>query len=160
MANSFSNNKVISVTATTDAEGIAQNKVVAQSIEIPNAVAGDGGCALIKSITLLDEALTSIVCDIIFSSASTAITEDQGKAVGEDVGDLDSALANVSGWVSLVAGDHTDMVDARVVTKTGIDLMVEAASDSTSIYMHIINRGSTATFAEANDVKVKIGLQQ
>ena len=160
MGNSFSNNKVISVTATTDAEGIAQNKVVAQSIEIPNAVAGDGGCALIKSITLFDENNTTLVCDIVFSSVSTAITQDQGKSIGEDVDDLDSVLANVSGYVSLVAGDHSGMVDASVATKTGIDLMVEAASDSTSIYMHIINRGSTATFAAVDDVKVKIGLQQ
>jgi len=160
MANNFSDFKVISVTATTDAEGVAQNKVVAQSIEIPNAVKGVGGCAMIKSVTLLDEANTSIVCDVVFSSANTAITQDEGKAVGEDVADLDAALGNVSGWVALVAGDHTDMVDARVVTKTGIDLMVEAGEDSTSIYMHIINRGSTTTFGAADDVKVKIGLVQ
>ena len=38
--------------------------------------------------------------------------------------------------------------------------MVEAAEDSKSIYMHIINRGSTATFGATDDVKVKIGLIQ
>ena len=160
MGNAFSNYKVISVTATTDAEGVAQNKVVAQSIEIPSAVLGKGGCALLKSITLLDEANTSIECDIIFSSVSTAITDDEGKAVGEDVADLDSALTNALGFVSLVAGDHTDMVDARIVCKKGIDLMLEAAAGSTSIYMHIINRGSTTTFGATDDVKVKIGLMQ
>ena len=154
------NYKVITVTATTDAEGVAQNKVVAQSIEIPSAVYNKGGSALIKSITLLDENETSIVCDVIFSSSSAAITDDEGKAVGEDVADLDDALHNASGWVSLVAGDHTDMVDARIVCKSGIDLMVNAADDSRSIYMHIINRGSTTTFAAVDDVKVKIGLIQ
>ena len=40
------------------------------------------------------------------------------------------------------------------------DLIVESADDSRSVYMHIINRGSTATFATVNDVKVKIGLVQ
>ena len=37
---------VITVTATTDAEGIAQNKVVAQSIEIANAVRVKGKISL------------------------------------------------------------------------------------------------------------------
>ena len=160
MANSTSRNKVITVTATTDAEGIAQNKVVAQGIEIPNAVLGNGGCSLIKSITLSDASNTSLVCDIIFSSVSTAITDDEGKAVSEDVSDLDDIIASASGWVQFVAGDHTDLVDARLHTKTGIDLMVEAASNSQSIYMHIINRGSTSTFGATDDVTVKIGLIQ
>ena len=160
MANNFSNNKVITVTATTDAEGIAQNKVVATGIEIPNAVSGNAGCALIKSIALSDASNTSLECDIIFSSVASAISGDQGKAVGEDVADLDDVIANASGFVQLGSSDHTDLIDARLHTKTGIDLMVEAAEDSKSIYMHIINRGSTATFAATDDVKVKIGLIQ
>ncbi len=160
MSNNYSSYKVITVTATTDAEGIAQDKVVATGIEIPDAVLGNGGCSLIKSITLSDAANTSLVCDIIFSSNSSAITQDQGKAVGEDTPNLDDTIADASGWVQFVAGDHTDLIDARLHTKTGIDLMVEAESDSTSVYMHIINRGSTATFAATDDVKVKIGLLQ
>ena len=160
MSNNYSSYKVITVTATTDAEGIAQDKVVATGIEIPDAVLGNGGCSLIKSITLSAAANTSLVCDIIFSSNSSAITQDQGKAVGEDTPNLDDTIADASGWVQFVAGDHTDLIDARLHTKTGIDLMVEAESDSTSVYMHIINRGSTATFAATDDVKVKIGLLQ
>ena len=151
---------VITVTATTDAEGIAQNKVVAQSIEIANAVRVKGGSALIKSITLSDASNTSLVCDVIFSSVSTAISGDEGKAVGEDVADLDDVVANALGWVQFVAGDHTDLVDARLHTKLGVDLPIKAANDSSSIYMHIINRGSTATFAAADDIKVKIGIEK
>ena len=160
MSNNYSSYKVITVTATTDAEGIAQDKVVATGIEIPDAVLGNGGCSLIKSITLSDAANTSLVCDIIFSSNSSAITQDQGKAVGEDTPNLDDTIADASGWVQFVAGDHTDLIDARLHTKTGIDLMVEAASNSQSIYMHIINRGSTSTFGATDDVTVKIGLIQ
>ena len=69
-------------------------------------------------------------------------------------------MTNALGFVSLAAGDHTDMVDARIVCKTGIDLILEAAASSRSVYMHIINRGSTTTFGETNDVKVKLGLIQ
>ena len=139
---SFHENRkaVITVTATTDAEGIGANKVVATGIEIPKAVLNEGGCSLIKSITLSDASNTSLVCDIIFSSVSTVISQDQGKAVGEDVDDLDDVIANALGWVQFVAGDHTGLVDARLHTKTGVDLAVQAAAGSTSIYMHIISR--------------------
>ena len=158
---SFHENRkaVISVTATTDAEGIAQNKVVATGIEIPKAVLNQGGCSLLKSITISDANNTSLVCDVIFSSVSTAITDDEGKAVGEDVADLDDVIASALGWVQFVAGDHTDLIDARLHTKTGIDLAIQAAAGSTSVYMHIINRGSTATFAAVDDVKVKLGVE-
>ena len=153
-------NVVIHVTATTDAEQINQNKVAAQSIEIPNATYEKGGNCLIKSISLVDETNIGMECDIIFSSLSTAITQDEGKSVGEDVDDLDGTIAKMTGFVSIAAANYTDLVDARLATKTGIDLMVESAPDSTSIYMHIINRGSAVTFSETNDIKVNVGILQ
>ena len=149
---------VITVTATTDAESIGQYKVVAQSIEIPYAFSQAGGTAMIQSLTLLDEANTSMVCDVVFSSVSTAITDDEGKAVGEDVSNLDTILRSVQGHVSIVAGDYTDLIDARVATKTNIQLAVQAASGSTSLYMHIINQGSAVTFGATTDIKVKVGV--
>jgi hypothetical protein len=57
-----------------------------------------------------------------------------------------------------VAGDYTDLVDARVATKTNIQLAVQAASGSTSLYMHIINQGSAVTFGATTDIKVKVGV--
>ena len=46
---------LIDVTLTTDAEAHGNNDVIAQSIEIPNAVAVEGGSAIIQSIIILDE---------------------------------------------------------------------------------------------------------
>ena len=151
---------VITVTATTDAEQINQYKVVAQSIEIPFAFSETGGTAMIQSLTLLDEANTTMTCDVVFSSVDTAISGDEGKAVGEDVSDLDSALRNVQGHVSIVVGDYIDLIDARVATKSNIQLAVQAAAGSMSLYMHIINQGSAVTFGATTDVKVKIGIMK
>tara|TARA_R100000700_G_C3178957_1_gene155014 strand:- start:6023 stop:6562 length:540 start_codon:yes stop_codon:yes gene_type:complete len=152
---------VVTVTATTDAETIGDNKVIAQSIEIANASSIPGGSGLIKSITILDEVATGPAVDVIFSSVNTAITQDQGKAVGEDVGDLDSALANVVGYVSIAAGDYTDLHDAKVGTKTNIDLAFSTATASTKLYMHIINRSGGNWVATATtNMKVKIGIQK
>ena len=151
---------VIHVTATTDAEQINQHKVASQSIEIPNATYAKGGNCLIKSLSLVDETNSGMECDIIFSSLSTAISQDEGKAVGEDVDDLDGIVAKMTGFISIAASDYTDLVDSRLATKSGIDLMVESAPDSTSIYMHIINRGTAVTFGETNDIKVNLGILQ
>jgi hypothetical protein len=52
------------------------------------------------------------------------------------------------------------LVDASLATKSNIQLAVQAASGSTSLYMHIINRGNAVTFGAATDVKVKIGLMK
>ena len=152
--------KVITVTATTDAETINQNKIVAQSIEIPNAAYSKGSSVLIKSVTLVDETNSTMECDILFASLSTAISGDEGKAVGEDVSDLDGIIAKMSGFISIAAADHTGLVDASLACKTGIDLVVKTADDSTSIYMHIINRGSAVVMGETNDIKVNIGVIQ
>ena len=152
--------KLITVTATTDAEQINQNKVVAQSIEIPKAVRRKNGTAIIKSLILIDETNSTLECDVIFASANTAITDDEGKAVGEDVADLDSTINLFQGHISVASADYTDLVDTRLATKSNIDLMVQTAKDDSSLYMHIINRGSAVTFGETNDVKVRIGFLQ
>ena len=148
------------ITATTDAESIGDNKVICQSIEIPNATLDAGGTSLIKSITVSDETTTGPAIDIIFAAHNTAITQDEGKAVGEDVADLDGTISKFLGHVSIAASDYTDLFDAKLGTKTGIDLAVTAAAGSTSIYMHIINRsGSNWTAAETNDLKVTVGFE-
>tara|TARA_Y100001963_G_scaffold152025_1_gene236041 strand:+ start:1056 stop:1589 length:534 start_codon:yes stop_codon:yes gene_type:complete len=150
---------LISVTATTDAETIGDNKVIAQSIEIPYATSVSGGVSTIKSVTVLDEVATGPAIDIVFSSSSSAITQDEGKAVGEDVDDLDTVFESALGVVSLAAGDYTDLFDAKVGTKSNIDLVIQSAATSSSIYMHIINRsgGNWVATATTNMV-VKVGI--
>lgn len=151
---------VITVTATTDAEQINSHKVVAQSIEIPFAFSEAGGTSTIQSIVIMDEGNTTLACDVLFSAISTAISDDEGKSIGEDVGDLDTVLRDAQGHVSIVAGDYTDLVDASLATKSNIQLAVQAAAGSTSLYMHIINRGNAVTFGATTDVKVKIGVMK
>ena len=89
---------VITVTLTTDAETIGDNKVFAQAIEIPFATALNGGTGVIKSITILDQTTTSPAMDIIFSSVNTSITQDEGKAVSEtDSSSIYASAINRSG---------------------------------------------------------------
>jgi len=152
---------VITVTLTTDAETIADDKVIAQAIEIPYATSMNGGSGLIKSITILDQTVTSPAMDIVFSSDNTEITEDEGKAVGEDVANLDSALVNMLGVVKIVNGDYTDLADSSLASKTGINLGIQTASDSKSIYASAINRSGGNYVASATTVlRMKITIQK
>jgi len=152
---------VITVTLTTDAETIADDKVIAQAIEIPYATSMNGGSGLIKSITILDQVATGPAIDIVFSSDNTAITDDEGNAVGEGVADLDSALANMLGVVQVVSGDYTDLVDSKLGTKTNIDLGIQTESNSKSIYASVINRSGGNYVASATTVlRMKITIQK
>ena len=152
---------VITVTLTTDAETIGDNKVFAKAIEIPFATSVNGGSGLIKSVTILDQTTTSPAMDIVFSSDNTEITEDEGKAVGEDVADLDSALVNMLGVVKIVAGDYTDLADASLGSKSNIDLGIQSESDSKSIYASAINRSGGNYVASATTVlRMKITIQK
>ena len=153
--------KVIHVTATTDAESIGDNKVIAQSIEFPGVFHTSRGRAMLRSIQILDETTTGPAVDILISSTNSAITGDEGKSIGEDIDDLDVSFRNMQGHVSIAASDWTDMFDAKMATKTNIDLVLHAANNTDrSIYIHVINRsGSNWTAATVNDMKIKLGIE-
>lgn len=146
------------VTATTDAETIGDNKVICQSIELPNAFYQKNGQAEITSIVVVDEINTKPAIDVLFSSSNSPITQDEGKAIGEDVDDLDVVFRDFQGHVSIAASDYTDLFDAAMATKSNIGLIVQAAADSNSLYMHIVNRSGGNWVATATtSMKVKVG---
>ena len=144
---------LIDVTLTTDAEAIADNEIIAQSIEIPNAVAVKGGTAIIQSAILLDEDDEAPAVDLIFSSANTALGSDEGEAISIS----DANARNIQGFVSV--SNYTDLVGCQVAVKSNIGLVVKAANDSKSIYVHAINRsGGNYTPAATTDLKLSIGV--
>ena len=148
---------LIDVTLTTDAEAHADNDVIAQSIEIPNAVAVTGGSAIIQSIMLLDEDDEAPTVELLFSQVNTAITDDESEAIGNNVADLDSTFRSFLGATTV--SNWSDLVDAQMAVKTNIGLVVKAASDSRSIYVHAVNRsGGAYTPAATTDLKMRIGI--
>ena len=154
---------LITVTATSlpPTTTWSDNKVIAQSIEIPYAFSVNGGTSMIKSVSVLDEGVhggTGIGMDIYFTSASDNITEALNKGIGTDIDDLDVVLRSFQGFVSFLTTDYVELVDCDFASKTGIDLVVQGASDSTSLYMHLVNRVGSYTNISATDIKVKIGI--
>ena len=144
---------LIDVTLTTDAEAHADNDVIAQSIEIPNAVAVKGGSAIIQSIMLLDEDNEAPAVDLIFQTDNTALASDEGEAINIS----DANARDILGFVNV--SNYTDLIGCKVAVKSNIGLVVKAASDTKSIYVHAVNRsGGTYTPAATTDLKMRIGI--
>jgi hypothetical protein len=148
---------LIDVTLTTDAEAHADGDVIAQQIEIPNAVSVNGGAAIIQSIMLLDEDDEAPTVELLFSQVNSAITDDEANSIGASTADLDETFRSFLGAITV--SSWSDLVDSQLGIKTNIGLVVKAASDTTSIYVHAINRsGSNYTPAATTDIKMRIGM--
>lgn len=148
---------LINVTLTTIAAAIADNEVVSQSIEIPNAVSVKGGSAIIQSAILLDEDYEGPAIELLFSKANTAIADALSQPIGNGVGDLDSTFRSMIG--STTVSNYTDLVDAKMGVKNNIGLVVQAQSDTTSLYVHAINRsGGAYTPLATTNLKLKLGI--
>lgn len=144
---------LIDVTLTTDDEAHGNNDVIAQSIEIPNAVAVEGGSAIIQSIMILDEDDEAPSIDLIFQTDNTALASDEGEIVNIS----DENARDILGFVNV--SNYTDLLNCQVGIKTNIGLVVKAASTTKSIFVHAVNRsGGTYTPAATTDLKMKIGI--
>ena len=144
---------LIEIELTTTAATHATGDVIAISEEISNAVAVNGGSAIIQSIMLLDEDYEAPVVDLIFSSADTAI----GSATSEVINISDANARNLQGFVTM--SNYTDLAASSMAIKTNIGLVVKAASGTTSIYVHTVNRsGGNYTPAAVADLKLRIGI--
>ena len=144
---------LIDVTLTTDAEAHADNDVIAQSIEIPNAVSVPGGSAIIQSIMLLDEDDEAPIVDLIFQTDNTALASDEGEVINISEANARDILGfvNISSW--------SDLVACQIAVKSNIGLVVKAASTTKSIWVHAVNRsGGTYTPAATTDLKMRIGI--
>ena len=144
---------LIDVTLTTDAEAHADNDVIAQSIEIPNAVSVPGGSAIIQSIMLLDEDDEAPIVDLIFQTDNTALASDEGEVINISEANARDILGfvNISSW--------SDLVACQIAVKSNIGLVVRAASTTKSIWVHAVNRsGGTYTPAATTDLKMRIGI--
>lgn len=149
---------LIDADLTTVAAAVANDEVVSQSIELTNAVAITGGTGIIQSVTLNSDDAETPAMDLIFTQVNNDIASAPSATVGDDE-DIDSITASVLGFVSLA--NYTNLVDSMTVTATNIGLVVKAASDTTSIWVHLVNRsGGNFTPTAVDDLHVRVGIVQ
>ena len=147
---------LVDVTLTTVAGAIGNNEVISQGIELKHVTGVKGGSCIIQSITLNSDDAETPAMDLIFTQVNTAIADAASETIGNSVADLDAAGASVLGVVSI--SNYANHVDFVTATKLNVGLVIKSAADTTSIYVHAVNRsGSNFTPTATDDLHLRVG---
>jgi len=130
--------EIIQVTFSLDTSAYASGDVLADTQEIAGAMRSANGKGLLQSIVLLDEDdQTAAGIDVVFLKSNTSLgTENAAPSIS------DANAREVLGIVSVASGDWIDLGGAKLATVRNIALPVQAATDTTSVYVALITRGT------------------
>ena len=147
---------LIDVTMTTVAAVVSDNEVISQGIELKHVVTVNGSSAIFQSITLNSDDAETPAMDLIFSQVSNDISSGLSATIGDDE-DIDTIGASILGVVNI--SNYANHVDCVTATKLNVGLILKAASTTTSIYVHAVNRsGGTFTPTAVDDLHLRIGV--
>ena len=137
---------LIDVTVATDAD--AAGEVLILVTEIPNAVAVNGGTAILQSAMFMSNKVLTDAIDIVITSDSSALQKSGPADLGIEDNVQASALVTTAAVMDGTCGffSMTNLFDAGAVaiaSKNNIGMVCKAASDSTSLYVWAIAQGTT-----------------
>lgn len=147
-------NEVIDVQLTVQAAAYATGDVIGGKITIPNAVARDGGSGILKSVLLCSKADLTVNMDLVLFSADpadTTFTENGAVAIAT------TDVAKVLGVLQLAT--RFDLGTPVVAGAYNVDMIVQAAAASRSLFACLVARGAYTPAATA-DVILRFGIQQ
>lgn len=147
--------KLLTFTPVLDTSAYAAGDVLAVATVLNSVMTDDGGCALLESLTVIDKANNKIAIDmLIFDSAPAS-----------SVGAINAALAVTDADMLKLVARHTiaaaDYVTAGANAEAcygNIRKMLKSAARSRSLYIVLVVRSGTPTFA-ASDLVFKLGIQ-
>lgn len=153
----------VTVAADADNQGSqAAGDLLFKVTEIPNAVAVDGGTAILQSCCIIIGSGSSLTgpIDFIITSASTAITEaSDGSAseTGDPISSGDNTLAELDGTCGFFG--ISNAFDAGVVAigdKKNIGMVCKAEAGSKSLYVYGIQQ-SAADYLGSSSIVLRLG---
>ena len=170
MANSASRYSVIRVTPTLDTSAYADDDVFFNSTEIPSAVIGNGGASKLIGITILNEDDVAHDIDIIFMQKSTDLgTINDAVGTAMKWNNTQAKEAGVLGFVKIDwSAGTSDFVNNLIYTSSSanisgksstLPILLQAESNSTSVYMAAVSRGGTPTVA-ADDYEIILHIER
>lgn len=147
--------KQITVVPTCDTSAYASGDLIADTIEIPNAVSFLGGTAILQSVHIQDESNQGVAFTIYISTASTSFGTINGAP------NITAAnQRNVVGHVNVATTDYATAINSiKHGQVNNIGLEVQANAASTSLYMAIVNGTGTPTFT-ASALRIKLSFLQ
>ena len=155
-----SSKRIIRVTPTLSTDAYAQGDVLFTATEIPRAVLEKGGCSKLVGGYIFDKTDGSDDITFVFTEGNTALGTINATA---DISDADLLANNICGISKLDSDQATSggfidtskihqMLPASVTGENNDNLMLlQAASDSTSVYVQgILTSATTPTFADGD----------
>jgi len=156
------NRKIIRVTPTLDTSEYAVGDVLFNSVAIPNAVISNGGCSKLVAMFVLNQSVSDIDVDFIFSENSLTLGTQNATA---NIADADMEAGNIIGFLHLDSNIGTtqglDNSEIKRVHDTGAGdsggsiatpVLLQAAAGSTNVYI-AATTGTVATHqADAIDL--------
>tara|TARA_R100000773_G_scaffold14845_1_gene13565 strand:+ start:7330 stop:7839 length:510 start_codon:yes stop_codon:yes gene_type:complete len=168
MANTASPYSIITVTPTlTAGEAYADGDVLFEPTEIPNAVLGNGGCCKLIKAFLIDYDRDTFTADIIFTEKSTPAIGTKHATAG-----ITDADFRTTGFIGALKFDNQSTVDdidnvkpAELQSLSGagesVDpMLLQAADDSTSVYVSAVLASGSPTFTNTNDIQLVLHIQK
>ena len=160
MRSGKSDYQIIRVTPTLSTDAYAQGDVLFTATEIPNAVIGLGGCSKLVGAYIFDKNDSSSDITFVFTEGNTALGTINATA---NISDADLLANNICGITKIDNDQATTaaMIDNSKIMQmlpgsaTGENtqdlLLLQAANDSTSVYVQaMLTSSTTPTFADGD----------
>ena len=154
------NRKIIRVTPTLDTNAYAEEDVLFVATEIPNAVLEKGGCSKLVGAYMFDKSDQATDIVFVWTEGNTALGTINATA---NISDADLLANNICGITKIDSDQATtaneidnskilQMLPASITGENTQDLLLlQAASDSTSVYVQaIIFSATTPTYADGD----------
>ena len=159
--------KIIRVTPTLSTDAYAVGDVAFVATEIPNAVIGNGGCSKIVNAFLMDQDRDAYILQTIFTEGNTAIGTINATA---NITDADMEAIGLCG-VSFFQYDtasttHIDQVTViKMQSLSGASesvepMYIQAADDSTSVFLGMVADQSAVTFDATDSLQVILHIER
>ena len=154
-----SSKKIVRVTPTLSTDAYAVDDVLFTATEIPNAVVGKGGCSHLIGCYLYNKNDVDNDITLIFSEGNTALGTINATA---DISDADLLANNICGVTKFNGGEAstlTSIDNSRIYQAMNTSLngenmqpltFLQAASNSTSVYVQGIITSGTPTYADGD----------
>lgn len=144
---------VLSLTLSLDTAAYADGDVLADTQALASAARVNGGVIEIRNLTVVDKDDQGQPFDIwVFSTNVSLGTENSVPSIS------DANAIQIFGKIEVSTIDFYDLGGCKVATPSFIPFLIKAASDSQSIYVGAVSRG-TGTYT-ASGIVLNLGIRQ
>lgn len=142
---------IVDLTLSLDTSAYADGDLMADVQEMTDATRSVIGTGVIQTLTVIDKDDNGGAFDVYLTSDATSWgTENDAVAI------TDALAASIQGSITVEASNYYDLGGAQVAHINSIGMVIESPSNSTSVYVATIARG-TNTYT-ASGVVLRFGL--